>query len=225
MIYIVTGGIDSGKTTAMACIYERLRRGDGFISQKRAAAPNVGDLSLKNLIIKSFTGSRTRGAGGRSISHFLNCLTSQALNFLSSFFSLAAGGIKATVLPAPTTIKGNNFIGYEIVRLATGERRMLAYKESAAPPGWDEIYRCGPYHFSQAALEFAGAIINDIIARGISPIFIDEIGPLELQDKGFAPLLEKALNTGLDVYITVRSPCLDEVIKKFNIGDYRLIEA
>jgi hypothetical protein len=72
-----------------------------LLRRRGAVSPNVVDLRLKNLIIESFTGSRTRGAGGRSISRFLNCSLSQPLTFLSSFFSLAAGGIKSTVLAAP----------------------------------------------------------------------------------------------------------------------------
>ena len=158
MIYIINGTVDEGKTGKMISIYRQVRRGDGFISQKKFAGKNSGD-----------------------------------------------------------------FIGYEIVRLSTGERKELARKTEHLPVRWDEVFRCGPYHFSKSGVDFAGDIIDDIISQGIAPIFIDEIGPLEIAGKGFAPLLKKALKTGKDIYLTVRNHCVEEVVKTFNIRGHRMI--
>ncbi len=115
------------------------------------------------------------------------------------------------------------FTGYEIVRLSNNETMPLAYLSQYVPPGFDEVYCCGPFHFSKAAVAFAETIIDDIMARDLNPVFIDEIGPLELMGNGFAPLLEKVLKIGKDVYIAVRNHCVEDVIKKFNIRDYELI--
>lgn len=117
----------------------------------------------------------------------------------------------------------SDFIGYEIIRLSNNKKMPLAYRSQFIPPGWDEIYRCGPFHFSKAAVTFAEGIIDDIIAQDIEPVFIDEIGPLELAGQGFAPLMGKILKTGRDVYITVRNHCVQEVLKKFDIRNYELI--
>lgn len=121
-------------------------------------------------------------------------------------------------------IDDRNFSGYEIVRLSTNEKIPLAYHSQYVPPSCDEIYTCGPFHFSKAAIIFAENIIDDIIARNIEPVFIDEIGPLELGDKGFASLLIKTLKTRKDVYITVRNHCIEDVVKKFNIHEHQLIK-
>ncbi|MFC2146661.1 nucleoside-triphosphatase, partial [Acidobacteriota bacterium] len=127
MIYIITGGIDEGKTREIEAIYRQIKKGDGWISKKV----------------------------------FLN----------------------------------KEFAGYEIQRLSTNEKLPLAYKKEYVPPGWDEIYSIGPFLFSKQAFEFAGKIIDEIIEKNINPVFIDEIGPLELQGKGFYPMLEKILKT------------------------------
>ena len=149
MVYIITGGIDEGKTREIEAIYRQMNKGDGWISRKV----------------------------------FLN----------------------------------EEFVGYEIQRLSTNEKIPLAYKREYAPPGWDEIYAIGPFCFSKRAFEFAGRIIDEIIEKNINPVFIDEIGPLELQGKGFSPMLEKILKTQKDVYIVVRSHCVEDVVKKFKI--------
>lgn len=120
-------------------------------------------------------------------------------------------------------INQTDFTGYEIVRLSTDEKMPLAYKSQYVPPHWDEIYRRGPFSFSKAAFVFAEHIIDDIIDRHIDPVFIDEIGPLELDGNGFFAVLEKILRTQKDVYITVRNHCVNEVINKFNIRDHKMI--
>ena len=155
MIYIITGGIDEGKTREIEAIYRRMKKGDGWISGKV----------------------------------FLN----------------------------------EEFGGYEIQRLSTKEKMPLAYKKEYVPPGWDEIYSMGPFRFSKRAFEFAGKIIDEIIEKNINPVFIDEIGPLELQGKGFCPMLEKILKTQKDIYIVVRSHCVEDVIKGFNIQDHKIL--
>jgi len=117
-----------------------------------------------------------------------------------------------------------DFIGYEIVRLSTGEKMPLAYKSQHVPPHWDEINRCGPFSFSKAAFMFAEHIIDDIIDRHIDPVYIDEIGPLELNGNGFFAILGKILKSQRNVYITVRNHCVTDVINKFNIRNYKIIK-
>ena len=116
------------------------------------------------------------------------------------------------------------FTGYEITRLATGQSMPLAYKAGHIPARWDELTTCGPYCFSKAAVAFAHRIIDDIIDRATGPVFIDEIGPLELTGKGFAPLFKKALQTREDIYVSVRNSCVAGVIEKFRIRDYEIIK-
>ncbi len=122
-------------------------------------------------------------------------------------------------------LNGKDFIGYEIVRLSTNEKMPLAYKSSYVPSDWDEVYRYGPFSFSKAGFDFAERIIEDITDHHIHPVFIDEIGPLELQGKGFSTLLKKVLKTQKDVYITVRNHCAQDVIKEFNIQNHKTITA
>ena len=63
-----------------------------------------------------------------------------------------------------------DFVGYEIVRLSSGEKMPLAYKSDHVPGDWDEMYRVGPFSFSKKAFAFARQIIDDIIEKGIEPV-------------------------------------------------------
>jgi nucleoside-triphosphatase THEP1 len=121
-------------------------------------------------------------------------------------------------------IDPSTFTGYEIQRLGSGERIPLAYKAEYIPAVWDEAYRLGPYSFSREAFRFVDKMIDEIVGSDIEPVFIDEIGPLELSGRGFFTAVVKVLNTHKEVYITVRTHCVEDVINKFNIRDYTIIK-
>lgn len=123
----------------------------------------------------------------------------------------------------------DGFIGYEIMRLSSGEKLPLAFKSGYTPENWDEIFRIGPFHFSRQAFQWGETIGAEILAQQVNPVFIDEIGPLELEGKGWATLFNQFLNSFLhpgkifDIYITVRQNCLESVPRAFQLPGYRLI--
>jgi nucleoside-triphosphatase THEP1 len=55
------------------------------------------------------------------------------------------------------------------------------------------------------------------------PCYIDEIGPLELQEKGIFQDFQEMLHTKKDIYVVVRDRCLPDVLKKFQINRYIIL--
>lgn len=156
MVHIVTGSINSGKTTKLLSLYKELKTGDGFILPK-------------------------------------------------------------------VYIEGN-YSGQQIVRLSTGASRPFSFKDGYIPICWNERYRYDVYSFSEEGFDFASAIAQDIVSNNISPVFIDEIGPLELQEKGFFKILSQLLLESNTVYISVRQTHVENVVEKFTIVNYDLIK-
>jgi nucleoside-triphosphatase THEP1 len=113
--------------------------------------------------------------------------------------------------------------GYDIVRLSTGEAMSFAVKGDSIPAGWDEIDTAGSYSFSGKAFRFAESIIDEILVRGIEPVYLDEIGTLELDGRGFSPLLRRVLETERDIFMAVRMNCVQNVIAAFAIENNRII--
>jgi nucleoside-triphosphatase THEP1 len=155
MIHIITGSINSGKTTKLLSLYNELKAGDGFI------------------LPKAF-------------------------------------------------IEGN-YTGQQIVRLSTGIGIPFSFKKDYTPAYWDEKYCLDVYSFSHQGFEFATETVKDIVSNKVSPVFIDEIGPLELEDKGFFQLLLQLLSEDHTMYISVREFLLENVIDKFEIKQYEII--
>ncbi|MBU4445130.1 MAG: hypothetical protein L6422_04135 [Candidatus Marinimicrobia bacterium] len=118
----------------------------------------------------------------------------------------------------------NNFHGYDLVRLTTGESTPFARKNDAISGDWDEMYRFGIFSFSGHAFTAADRIIAEIIKDGTEPIFIDEVGPLEIvEQKGFYELLKRVLKLNREVYISIRNELVSELIKDFKINEPRII--
>jgi nucleoside-triphosphatase THEP1 len=119
--------------------------------------------------------------------------------------------------------KNNTFYGYEITRLSTNESIPLALKSDSIPPLWDEILSTGSFSFSEKALAFAESIIDEIMNSDTNPVFVDEIGPLELEGKGFFNIVNELLQTEKDIYLTVRKSCLEDVIELFKLERYEIV--
>ncbi|HEX9059070.1 MAG TPA: nucleoside-triphosphatase [Clostridia bacterium] len=156
MVHIVTGSINSGKTTKLLSLYKELKRGDGFI--------------------------------------------------------------------LPKIYIDGSFRGQQIIRLSNGTGKPFSFKMGYIPPLWDEKYSYDVYSFSMEGLDFAFDTIENIIDNSINPVFMDEIGPLELQEKGFYHPLAEVLSKSLSLYISVRETHLKSVIDKFRIENYEILK-
>ena len=115
------------------------------------------------------------------------------------------------------------FVGYEIQRLSTGKTCRQSHKREFFPQGINPFLSCGSFNFYEEGFAFADSIIEDIINRNIDPVFIDEIGPIELMGKGHYSCFSKILKKNKTLYFTVRNECLEEVLDFFSIRSYTLI--
>lgn len=154
MINIITGAVNSGKTTKLIDIFNNIERGDGFFNRK--------------------------------------------------------------------IYIDNHYIGQELVGMQSGIKRLWSKRKMQI--GEDlQVFCYKKYSFYKEGLEFAENIITSILKSGIEPIFIDEIGPLELQEKGFHKLFKACLESGKELYVVVRENCVKDVIEKYAIERYLII--
>ncbi len=117
-----------------------------------------------------------------------------------------------------------HFYGYEIIRLSSGQSSIHSVKSELFPHEKKPIYNCGAYSFHHDGFTFADFIIDEIISKNTNPVFIDEIGPLELEGKGHHDCFQKILKNCNTVYFTVRNRSLKDVIDYFSIKEHSLIK-
>ncbi len=156
MIFIITGGINTGKTTRMLELFMEHPLGDGFVCPK-------------------------------------NC-------------------------------EENKLCRYDIRHLQTGQTIPFAYPSDTIPENWVEQIRYGKYTFSVQAFNFAKAIANTCLENHISPFFLDEIGPIELDlHQGFYSILKKIKILDIDFYISVRKCRIHDLANYFDLKKTNII--
>jgi nucleoside-triphosphatase THEP1 len=118
---------------------------------------------------------------------------------------------------------GSQVKGYDYLQLSIKRTGPLASKEKIEPVR--DIL--GPYYFNEEAMTYIEKCFEEFIEDHVSPLFLDEVGQLELKGKGFYPILSrlfKEIDPSVDVYLSVRRPFVEEVIKLFNLSQVEIIE-
>ncbi|HBH17592.1 MAG TPA: hypothetical protein DDX14_01350, partial [Cyanobacteria bacterium UBA9579] len=116
--------------------------------------------------------------------------------------------------------KDNHRVGYEIIDLKSGKIVPLATINK--PDSYSEI--CGPFYFYKEGMDFAFSSLNLDYLEDTNVIFIDEVGKLELNKKGFYKSIIRILNSkNHAIVLVVRNEYLDEVKRKFNLEEMRII--
>lgn len=156
MIYLITGEMNSGKSTKLQEVYQEKNQGDGFVTVKK--------------------------------------------------------------------MEGAEVVGYDILKLSTKKSKPFIYRSFNLPDNVEIAFRIGDYYFSKSVLERVEKELEGMIKDKINPLYLDEIGLLELEGKCFYEVLKKIIKSGLDIYFTVREEYLERVIEFFSIEDHVVIK-
>lgn len=121
--------------------------------------------------------------------------------------------------------KGKNTIGGILSPVINGKRHFLDIRSNEMKlmeslKEETETLNIGRYKFSPKAFDWANKILIECENKNYELIIIDEIGPLELQGKGFASTLKLLLNNQEikpDLLLVVRESLVNEVLKYFGI--------
>lgn len=117
---------------------------------------------------------------------------------------------------------GNKRIGYDTENIETGERQAFIRQVGYDAAFEDSDVYLRDYHFSSVVIEEVNQMLKNAINSDV--VVIDEIGPLELQGKGFFPAISFLISQPPACLImVVRDTILPEVILKFGIEKFQLI--
>ena len=154
MVTIITGKINSGKSTTIAKLYRLKQQGDGFIS------------------IKSM--------------HY------------------------------------DKVHSYDIMKLSNQQTKLFVLREEYIE-NQEAACKIGPYVFLKETFDYVENEIDLMIKTNVSPIFLDEIGQLELYDQCFHAIFKRILANNIDCVITVREDLVEKVVKKYNINEVEIM--
>jgi len=128
---------------------------------------------------------------------------------------LKQGGLSPAGFFSVGNTNDQNREAYSLLDIQTGIDRKLCSFE----PGKEKV-RVGRFFFDEQGIEFGREIILESLKQDNDFLVVDEIGPLEINDQGWAPALEVVIkNSGFPHLWIVRESLLKPVIRKWNLGD------
>jgi nucleoside-triphosphatase THEP1 len=133
---------------------------------------------------------------------------------------LIGQGIKVDGFYSDGVHEDKQRIGFDLVEISTGQRMMLSRKNPQ--PGW---IRQGHYNFDQEVFQKGGEKLLKMTKNGTQVIVIDEIGPLELNDSGWSPVIERiCILSNIPMFWVVRKSLVQQVARKWNVGDIYIFD-
>ncbi|MFA5137697.1 MAG: nucleoside-triphosphatase [Elusimicrobiota bacterium] len=134
---------------------------------------------------------------------------------------LRRSGMSVGGIHAPGLWGDGRRAGFDVVDLLTGQRRVLCRSD-----GLDSPIRVGLFRFDPEGLSFGLKALAEARKRGVDVLLVDEVGPLELDGKGWAPELDILVREfrGTMVWV-VRRGLVEEVKKRWGLGSARTLSA
>ena len=119
--------------------------------------------------------------------------------------------------------RGTKVYGYEVVRLSTKQSFSWMIRDEYYHNEFEKEGRVGPFHVDLHRLALMEVSYDTMLQQKVSPLYLDEIGPWELSGNGFDRLFRKLVAKKCDLYVAVREDLLSEVIRFYDVKDYRVI--
>lgn len=128
-------------------------------------------------------------------------------------------GIALSGILSPAVHDGTRHIGYDLVDLGSGERQPLSRIS-----GTSDQPRVGPYFFSNDGLELGQRALSPEETAISDLVVVDEVGPWELRDQGWAGCLYRlTTETRQPMIWVVRESIIDQVIDHWGLKDSLVI--
>ncbi len=115
---------------------------------------------------------------------------------------------------------GSDRSAYYIEDVLSGERKILC-DETPMPDG----FRAGRFFFSEEGIAWGRSLLERSVHDRADFVVIDEIGPLEIRDGGWAPAIGHLLSRSRTPHIwVVRERLTDLVVRKWSVGDVYIFD-
>jgi len=120
---------------------------------------------------------------------------------------------------APGSFKDGLRHSFDIFDIKTGISKPLCSRDRHAGE------KIVPFTFSEEGQQFGQQLLDPANLQQMDFVVIDEIGPLELEGKGWTLAIEKLITKGKCNFIwVVRNSLVEEVAAKFGITNHCIIE-
>lgn len=114
-------------------------------------------------------------------------------------------------------------IGYNLCRLSSNEQTPWMIDSDHYKNDFKQWGTIGQYYFDLELLTDIENILKEMVRSNVSPIYLDEIGRLELASLGFDAIFKYLLAMNVDLIIAVRAEFVDEVVSHYHIKEFQKV--
>ncbi|HPQ21768.1 MAG TPA: nucleoside-triphosphatase [Saprospiraceae bacterium] len=131
--------------------------------------------------------------------------------------TLKGVGIDIQGFLAPRILQNGRTVGYNIMDVSSGKMNNFL----STTPNNENVRTIGKYFINQKGLDFGFKLIALACKNQARLVVMDEIGKLELQDKGWSKALNQVLiSTDAKLILTVRDTFVSDIIAHFDLTKY-----
>lgn len=114
--------------------------------------------------------------------------------------------------------------GYDLVFLPEDISMPFIRKNQFFKKSDKTVFNTGDYFFLKNTFMYAEKIISRLVKQKTGPVYIDELGLLELEKKCFYKSALKVIKKNIPLITCVRKNCLSSIIDLFKLKEYEIIE-
>lgn len=141
-----------------------------------------------------------------------SALLNEVINYLN-YNNIKIGGFIS-----PSVFEHNVRTGNDIINISTKEKIMLSRTYDNP-----DLIQVGRFYFSNTSIEFAKNTLSLENNAQSQIILIDEVGPWELENQGWASCInDLLLKTEIPMIWIVRISIVDKVIENWNLNNYKI---
>jgi nucleoside-triphosphatase THEP1 len=118
---------------------------------------------------------------------------------------------------------GINIHSFLATKLSTKEQKVLMLHKNYYSESFISAGKIGPYLINLFTLSWVEKSIEKMIKKKVEPIYLDEIGVLELDGYGYDRILRKLIESNLDLVITMRSDLVEKIKEHYHLKDVEVI--
>ncbi len=133
---------------------------------------------------------------------------------------LKAEGVSVGGFIAHGFWNNNERSGFELENIQTGEKIILCQTNPAK--GWQKFRR---FYFNPEGFAFGNKVLDPANLGKTDFIAIDEVGPFELENRGWAQAIKLLLhNIDKPMIWVVRKSLIKEILSHFSINDFTILD-
>lgn len=116
------------------------------------------------------------------------------------------------------------FIGYSLKWLSSGVTFPLAVLKEYSQRLSGKYLEVDRFLFSEDAFHKASVMLNSLLLNpDIRTVFIDEIGVLEINGKGYSDIFTKALQSDKNIYVVINKKNIEKIVSVYSVKKYEIV--